>query len=60
MKNKNKKKYSSLKISEKFRRLKELEEYGKLFSLRPSRVHESKKKYNRKNNKITNNNYTDE
>ena len=48
---KRKKKYNSLKFSEKIRRDKELEEYGRILSLRPSKVHESKKKY-RRNKKV--------
>ena len=43
------KKYSSQKISESIRREREISEYGKLLSLRPSKVHESKKKYKRNN-----------
>ncbi len=45
---KRKKKYSSQKISEEIRREREISEYGKLLSLRPSKVHKSKKKYTRK------------
>ena len=41
------KKYSSQKASESIRRGSEISEYGKLLSLRPSKVHESKKKYKR-------------
>ena len=44
---KRKKKYSSQKAFELLRRKNELEEYGKLLSLRPSKVHESKKRYKR-------------
>lgn len=44
---KHKKKYSSQKVSESIRREREISEYGKLLSLRPSKVHESKKKYKR-------------
>lgn len=41
------KKYSSQKASESIRREQEISMYGKLLSLRPSRIHESKKKYKR-------------
>lgn len=41
------KKYSSQKVFELLRRQNELEEYGQLLSLRPSKVHESKKRYKR-------------
>lgn len=47
MKRKKQKKYSSQKASESIRREREISEYGKLLSLRPSKVHESKKKYKR-------------
>lgn len=47
MKRKKRKKYSSQKASESIRREREISEYGKLLSLRPSKVHESKKKYRR-------------
>ena len=47
MKRKKRKKYSSQKASESIRRESEIFEYGKLLSLRPSKVHESKKKYKR-------------
>ena len=47
MKRKKRKKYSSQKAFELLRRQEELGEYGKLLSLRPSKVHESKKKYKR-------------
>ena len=43
-----KKKYDSQKIFESLRRQTELCEYGQLLSLRPSKVHESKKKYKRR------------
>jgi hypothetical protein len=49
MKRKKRKKYSSQKVSESIRREREISEYGKLLSLRPSKVHESKKKYKRSN-----------
>ena len=42
-----KKKYSSQKAFELLRRKTELQEHGRLLSLRPSKVHESKKKYKR-------------
>lgn len=47
MKRKKQKKYSSQKLSESIRREREISEYGKLLSLRPSKVHDSKKKYKR-------------
>lgn len=47
MKRKKRKKYSSQKASESIRREREISEYGKLLSLRPSKIHESKKKYRR-------------
>ena len=57
---KKKKAYNSEKVFEKIRRDTEIKTFGKLISLRPSKIHENKRKYNRKNNKITNNNYIDE
>lgn len=48
MKNKTRKRN---KLAEKARRDKELETYGKLLSLRPGKVHKSKKDYDRKKNK---------
>ena len=39
------------KLAEKARKDKELETYGKLLSLRPGKVHKSKKDYDRKKNK---------
>ena len=48
MKKKKKKKYSSQKTLEGIRRSKELQEYGRILSLRPSVVHKDKKKYTRK------------
>ena len=49
MKRKRKKVYSALKLVERIRREQELKETGgKLLSLRPGKVHESKKTYNRK------------
>ena len=52
-KKKNKKQqFSSVKALLKADREKEIEQYGKQVSLRPSRVHKSKKDYNRKKNKV--------
>ena len=52
-KKKNKKKqFSSVKALLKADREKEIEQYGKQMSLRPSRVHKSKKDYDRKKNKV--------
>jgi len=52
-KKKNKKKqFSSVKVLLKADREKEIEQYGKQVSLRPSRVHKSKKDYDRKKNKV--------
>ncbi len=52
-KKKNKKKqFSSVKALLKADREKEIEQYGKQVSLRPSRVHKSKKDYDRKKNKV--------
>lgn len=45
---KKKNKYNATKVFEKLRRNNEIETFGKLLSLRPSKVHESKKKYKRK------------
>lgn len=39
------------KFAEKARRENEIKEYGKLLSLRPGKVHKSKKDYSRKENK---------
>lgn len=47
-----KQKFSSLKSLLKADREKEIEQYGKQVSLRPSRVHKSKKDYDRKKNKV--------
>ena len=44
---KKKKKYSAEKIFEKIRRENEIKTFGKILSLRPSKVHDSKKKYKR-------------
>ena len=50
---KNKKqKFSHLKSLLKADREKEIEQYGKQVSMRPSRVHKSKKDYDRKKNKV--------
>ena len=52
-KTKNKKKqFSSVKALLKADREKEIEQYGKQVSLRPSRVHKTKKDYDRKKNKV--------
>ena len=52
-KKKNKKKqFSSVKALLKADREKEIEQYGKQVSLRPSRVHKTKKDYDRKKNKV--------
>ena len=47
-----KQKFSSLKSLLKADREKEIEQYGKQVSMRPSRVHKSKKDYDRKKNKV--------
>jgi len=44
---KKKKVYNSEKVFEKIRRESEIKTFGKLISLRPSKIHESKKKYRR-------------
>ena len=50
---KNKKKqFSNLKSLLKADREKEIEQYGKQVSMRPSKVHKSKKDYDRKKNKV--------
>ena len=50
---KNKKKqFNSVKALLKADREKEIEQYGKQVSMRPSRVHKSKKDYDRKQNKL--------
>ena len=52
-KKKNKKQqFSSVKALLKADREKEIEQYGKQVSLRPSRVHKTKKDYDRKKNKV--------
>lgn len=48
----NKQKFSSVKALLKADREKEIEQYGKQVSMRPSRVHRSKKDYDRKKNKV--------
>lgn len=54
-----KKKYDSVKAACKADREREIKAHGKIISLRPSKVHQSKKTYNRKKTKfqlkITNN-----
>ena len=56
MKSKSKKpkkqKFSSVKALLKANREKEIEQYGKQVSMRPSKVHKSKKDYNRRKNKV--------
>ena len=52
MKKKKKHKFSSIKARLKADREKEIEQYGKQVSMRPSRVHKSKKDYDRKKNKV--------
>ena len=52
-KKKNKKqKFSSVKALLKADRDKEIEQYGKQVSMRPSKVHKSKKDYDRNKNKV--------
>lgn len=46
--NNKRKKVNPIKFAEKIRREEELSRYGKLVSLRPSKVMESKKTYKRK------------
>ena len=52
-----KKKYDSVKSACKIDREREIKAHGKIVSLRPTRVHKSKKAYNRKANKISIQNY---
>ena len=56
MKSKSKKfkkqKFSSIKALLKADREKEIEQHGKQVSMRPSKVHKSKKDYDRKKNKV--------
>lgn len=54
---KNKRKYNSIKVACQIDREREIKTHGKIVSLRPSRVHKSKKAYNRKKNKISPQNY---
>ncbi len=49
--NKNQK-FTTLKARLKADREKEIEQYGKQVSMRPSKVHKSKKDYDRKKNKV--------
>jgi hypothetical protein len=44
--------FSTLKSLLKTDREKEIEQYGKQVSMRPSKVHKSKKDYDRKKNKV--------
>ena len=53
MKSKNKKQcFGNIKALLKSDREKEIKQYGKQVSMRPSKVHKSKKDYDRKKNKI--------
>ncbi len=45
--------FSSVKALLKADREKEIEQYGKQVSMRPSKVHKSKKDYDRKKNKVS-------
>ena len=47
-----KQKFSSVKALLKADREKEIKQYDKQFSMRPSKVHKSKKDYDRKKNKV--------
>ena len=47
-----KKQFSNLKVLLKADREKEIEQYGKQVSMRPTKVHKSKKDYDRKKNKV--------
>lgn len=47
-----KKRFSSVKALLKADREKEIEQHGKQVSMRPSKVHKSKKDYDRKKNKV--------
>lgn len=51
MKKPKKKQFSTLKSLLKADREKEIEQYGKQVSMRPSKVHKSKKDYDRKRNR---------
>jgi len=48
-----KKQFSSVKALLKADREQEIEAHGKQISMRPSRVHKSKKDYDRKRNKVS-------
>lgn len=48
-----KKKYDSVKSACKIDREREIKAHGKIVSLRPTKVHQSKKTYNRKRSKIS-------
>ena len=48
----NKQQFSSVKTLLKVERQKEIEMYGKQVSRRPSKVHRSKKDYDRRKNKV--------
>jgi hypothetical protein len=52
MKKKKPKKFNSVKALLKADREKKIEQFGKQVSMRPSRVHKSKKDYDRKKNKV--------
>ena len=47
-----KQKFSSVKALLKAEREKEIEQYGKQVSMRPSKLHKSKKDYDRKKNQV--------
>ena len=47
-----KQKFSSVKALLKADREKEIKQYGKQVSMRPSKVHKSKKDYDRRKNKV--------
>ena len=47
-----KQQFSSMKALLKADREKEIKQYGKQVSMRPSKVHKSKKDYDRKKNKV--------
>lgn len=52
-----KKKYNSIIVACQIDRQREIDAYGKMVSMRPSKVHNSKKKYNRAENKNFEKNY---
>jgi len=56
-KKKKKKLFNSHKAQKAANRKAEIEEHGKLISLRPGKVFKSKKEYNRKNNKVKEQDY---